>query len=520
MLVSDIVRRNVSAYADRQAVVVAGFAPQTWGELDERTDQFGRALLSLGLHKGDRLAMYAPNCAEYIDFFFACAKTGIVGSAINVRLAGPELSKYLRYIEPAVALVHADLDAAASFLDDVPSVRHIVGFGGPHSRTLDLETLIAAEDAGDPGCAVDETDTYQLGATSGTTGSPKGAILNHRNAIAAMVNWIAEMPVPPESTNLQNIPLFFNPGGPAGLHPALLKGGRTVIVPAFDPGRFLSLVPEYAVNHCILVPTMLNMVLEHPTCGQQDLSSLVGISMGGSPLSRSMLTRAREIFGDVFYPQYGLAETYSSGLILRPADQHTEGTDEQLRRLGSLGKPHIMMKVRVVDQAGVDVQRDNSTPGEIWMQGDTLSSGYFRLPEETVASRHGDWFKTGDVAIIDDDGFITIVDRMKDIIITGGINVYSREVEEALESHPDVLQAAVIGIPDEQWGESIHGIVVLRSGGVVAADELITHVAGQLASFKKPRSVDFVDALPLGGTGKVLKRELRASFWEGTGRKV
>lgn len=520
MLISDIVRRNVSAYADREAVVVPGSVTRTWSELEERTNQLGRALLNLGLGKGDRLAMYAPNCGEYIDFFFACAKTGIIGSAVNIRLAGPELSKYLRYIEPAAALVHADLDSAAAFLDDVPSVRHIVGFGGAHSRSLDLETLIGAEEVGDPGVAVDETDTYQLGATSGTTGTPKGALLTHRNAIAGMLNWIAELPVPPEGTNLQNIPLFFNPGGPAGLHPVFLKGGRTVIPPAFEPGRFLSLVPEYSVTHCILVPTMLGMVLEHPEAGKHDVSSLQGISMGGSPLSRAMLARGREILGDVFYPQYGLAESYSSGLILRPPDQHTEGTEEQIRRLGSLGKPSVLMRVRVVGADGADIARDNSATGEIWIQGDSVSSGYFRLPEETESSRQDGWFKTGDVATIDSDGFITIVDRLKDIIISGGINVYSREVEEVLESHPAVLQCAVIGIPHEQWGEAIHAVVVRRPEATVTEEELIAHVSSQLASFKKPRSLDFVDALPVGGTGKVLKRELRAPFWEGTGRQV
>lgn len=521
MLVSDIVRRNAEFFADREAVVVPGDRSTTWGELEERTNRLARGLHALGLEQGDRVAVYAPNCGEYVDFFFGCAKSGVIGAPTNIRLAPYELTTYLRIVEPKAVLVHATVaEQARMFVGDVASVQHVVGMGSGHGFELDLEELLAAQEPTDPGCHVLEDDVYQFGATSGTTGLAKAAILTHANAIAAMLNWLAEVPTREHGTSLQNIPFFFNPGGPAGLHPVLMKGGRAVVFPGFDPGTFLHAVPAYGVTHCILVPTMIGMVLDHPECGAHDLSTLMGVMVGGSPLPRELLGRARQVFGDVFFPLYGMAESYSCGLILRRENQYSEGTPEQIRRLASAGKPNLLMQVRVVGDQGRDVPRDNETSGEVWMKGDTISPGYFRQPDETALSREGDWLKTGDVAVVDEEGFVTIVDRLKDIIITGGINVFSRDIEEALYAHPAVAQVAAIGIPHEKWGEATHAIVVLKPGVVASEQELLDFAAARLASFKKPRSIDIVDALPIGATGKILKKELRARYWESAERPI
>ena len=345
MLVSDIVRRNAMFFGDRDAVVTPAGRSRSWRELDERTDRFARALLDLGLTKGDRLALFAPNCPEYLEFFFACAKSGVVGATTNTRLSAYEVSSYHGYVEPTALLVHADLvERAKAWFPAVPSLRHVIGFGDGHGLDLDLETLLEAAPAGAPMVDVDEDDTYQLGATSGTTGIPKAAILTDRNAIAAMVCWAAEMPIPEGGTALQNIPMFFNPGGPAGLHPVLMKGGRTVIPAAFDPAEFPRLVEEYRVTNTIIVPTMVQMVVSDPACTRHDLSSLRGIMSGGSPFSVPVLRSAKELIGDVFYPIYGLAESYSTGLILRPENQFTEGTPEQVPRLASAGKPYVLSR--------------------------------------------------------------------------------------------------------------------------------------------------------------------------------
>ena len=511
MLVSDVVRRNARYFGGMQAVVVPGGPTRTWRELDERTDRLANALLSIGRAQGERLAMYAPNCGEYIDFFFACAKSGIVGAALNTRLAPHETSAYLSYVEPTVALVHADLlPVARTWLAEVPSVEHVIGFGGDHGLDLDLEALIDSAPGTAPAVRLTQDDVYMLGATSGTTGIPKAAVLTHGNAISAMVNWAMEMVLPEGGTALQNIPYFFNPGGPSGLHPVLLKGGRTVVPPAFDPVEFPRLVEEYRVTHTIIVPTMVQMVVSQPGIESYDLSSLLGVMSGGSPFPAPVLKRAREVMGDVFNPTYGMAESYSCGTALRPQNLFTEGTEQQLRQLGSIGKPHALMNVRVVDADGNDVPHDGETSGEILLSGPSMSPGYFRMPEETEKSREGDWFHTGDVAVVDAEGFITIVDRLKDMIITGGINVFSIEVERAIEQHPDVDMVAVIGLPHPQWGEAIHAVVVRRQGSTVTEEELAAFAAERLTSYKKPRSVELVDALPVSATGKVLKKELRA----------
>ncbi len=520
MLIGDIVRRNAHFYGDRDAVVVPGGVTLTWGQLDEASNQMARVFARLGLTKGDRVATFSGNCAEFIVFFFACAKSGIVGASTNVRLSPTELVAYLGYVEPAAILVHADLAGHASWVSQVASIDHVIGIGDGHGLGLDLAAAMAAEERAEPAGRIADTDTYQLAATSGTTGIPKAAVLSHRNAIASVMCWAAEMPDPGEGTNLQNIPLFFNPGGVSGIHPVLLKGGRTVIFPSFDPATFLRAVPEYRVTHSIMVPTMIGMVLDHPGCADHDLSSIIAIGCGGSPIPRQILERGRAVFGNVFHPMYGMAESYSCGLALRQHDQFTEGTDEQLRRLGSAGAPHLLVDVRVVDDEGRDVPHDNTVAGEIWLRGDPISGEYFRMAEETAASRSGEWFRTGDLATVDEGGFVTIVDRLKDMIITGGINVFSVEVERALHAHPAVAQAAVIGIPHPKWGEAIHALVVLAPGAAASPEELIAFAAERLAPFKKPRSLEIVAALPVGGTGKVLKKELRARYQkEGQGNE-
>ncbi|KUP96655.1 class I adenylate-forming enzyme family protein [Thermobifida cellulosilytica] len=513
MLVSDIVRNNARFFGDKEAVVVPGGTTRTWADLETRTTRFANALLGLGLSKGDRIALFSPNCGEFLEFFFATAKSGVIGAAANIRLSAYELSSYLSYVEPTALLVHADLaDNARTWLPEVPTIRHVIGFGGDHGFPLDLEQLIADASDEDPKVPVSPDDIYQLGATSGTTGIPKAAILTHRNAIAALQNWLAELPIPERGTALQCIPMFFNPGGPSGLHPVLLKGGRTVIPPAFDPVEFPKLVQEYRVTNTTIVPTMVQMIVSQPGVEEYDFSSLRGIMSGGSPYSVSVLKRAREVLGNVLYPLYGMAESYSCGAVLRPENQFTEGTEQQVSWLASIGKPLTSISMRVVGSDGVDVPHDGTTSGEIWLSGPTMSPGYFNMEEETARSRQGEWFRTGDVAVVDSEGFVTIVDRLKDMIITGGINVFSIEVERAVQAHPDVEQVAVIGVPHERWGEAIHAVVRRRAGSTLTEEELISFAAQRLSSYKKPRSVEFVDALPISATGKILKKELRKRY--------
>lgn len=507
MLVHDILGRNADFFGDEPAVIVPGSHALTWRELQERVHRLSNALLGLGLRPGDRVAMYAPNGAEYVEFYFACAASGLAGAALNVRLAPEELVAYVSYLEPAVVLAHPTLwSSAAEWVPRASATARLIRLGGDEHGT-DLEALMAAASAAPPPVRPHPDDVYQLAATSGTTGPLKAARMTHRNAIAAMVNWLCEMPVGERDVALQCIPQYFNPGGPAHLHPVMMKGGCVVIPPAFAPADFLDLAAAHRVTHAVMVPTMLQMILDEAEARGIELDHLKGINTGGSPLPVDLLQRGRRAFGDVFFPIYGMAETFSCATMLRSEMLAGLEPAEQARRLASVGRPMLLTGLRVVDESGVDVPADGRTSGEIWLTGDTVSAGYLGLAEDE--SRDGSWFKTGDVAVVDDDQVVTIVDRTKDIIITGGINVYSREVEEQLLRHPDVEQVAVIGIPHPRWGEGIHAIVVPRAGTTPEADELIAHVGRRLAGYKKPQSVELVGALPVGPTGKILKRVLR-----------
>lgn len=510
MLVHEILNRNAAHFGDRPALVVPGSSSTSWLELQARVHQFAHALLDLGLRPGDRVALFAPNGAEYVEFYFACAASGLTGVALNVRLSRGELVEYVASVGPKAVLVHPDLwDTAAGWLPGAAPEAHWLGLSDVPGAGADLATLMTAAPTSAPDVRVREGDVYQLAATSGTTGRTKAARMTHQNAVSAMVNWLSEMPVGEGDVALQCIPQFFNPGGPAHLHPVMMKGGCVVIPAAFSPDGFLELAAEHRVTHAVMVPTMLQMILDEAESRSLRLEHLKGINTGGSPLSPELLERGRRVFGEVFYPIYGMAETFSCATMLRP--EALIGVDEatRTRRLASVGRPMVLTDLRVVDEAGLDVPADGETPGEIWLTGDTVSPGYLNL-EEDSQSREGRWFRSGDVGVVDADHFVTIVDRLKDVIITGGINVISREVEQVLLLHPEVESAAVIGLPHPRWGEGIHAVVVTRAGSVLDPGDLVEHVGAHLAGYKKPQSVEFVDSLPVGSTGKVLKRMLRA----------
>jgi acyl-CoA synthetase (AMP-forming)/AMP-acid ligase II len=509
MLVHDILHRNASYFGDDRALMVPGVGAQTWLQLQSRVHRFAHALSGLGLEPGDVVAIYAPNCAEYVEFNFACAASGLVGAALNVRLAPQELIDYVSYVGPRAVLVHHELaPSAARWLPQAAPDALQITIGGGAGPGVDLEGLMAASATTPPDVRVGADDVYQLAATSGTTGRTKAARMTHRNAVAAMVNWLCEMPVGERDVALQCIPQFFNPGGPAHLHPVMMKGGCVIIPSAFAPERFVELALEHSVTHAVLVPTMLQMILDVAEASGTTLDRIKGINTGGSPLSPELVRRGRRTFGDVFYPIYGMAETFSCATMLRPEALRGVDAETEARRLSSVGRPMVLTDLRVVDEAGVDVPADGATPGEIWLTGDTVSPGYLDATGDSQ-SREGRWFRTGDVAVVDEEHFVAIVDRLKDVIITGGINVISREIEEVLQLHPAVEGAAVIGLPHPRWGEGIHAIVVRRPDSVVGADDLIEHVGCHLAGYKKPQTFEFVDSLPVGSTGKVLKRRLR-----------
>jgi len=519
LCVGDIVRINARHYPNHVAVE-QGDLRFTWRELDRRTNQLANGLLKLGLKKGDRIAILSPNTLYYWELFFGLAKSGVIGVPLNIRLHPNELVEYLNYTEPrALVAVPKLMETADRLMAEVPSLVRLVllpgGTGG-----LAYEEVLSSGEAEAVPAEIAPDDVYMLCATSGTTGTTKAAMMTHHNAVQAIQTYLAEgMNVQPGDTLLQVIPMYFNAGGPASMF-AFGKAGRGVILEDFTPENFLRAVQAYRVTHTILVPTMLSMIVNHPDVEKYDVSTIKCTTTGGSPLAASLLRRAREIFGNVFFPQYGMTETYSCGLLLARQDQHTDGPEHLTRRLNSIGKPHVGVDCRVVNADGLDVAWGSGEAGEIILRGPTVFKGYWNLPEETANALRDGWLYTGDVGTVDEEGYVYVVGRKKDIIITGGINVYSVEVEQVIASHPAVAMVAVIGVPDSQWGEAIKACVVLKPGHTATEDEIRQWCRDRLASYKKPKYVEFMAELPLSGTGKVLKRVLRDRHWAGRERKV
>lgn len=519
MLIGEILRQNAMLFPDHPCLIQDDLT-LTHAEVERRVNALANGLLALGLSKGDRLGLLSGNCYQYPEMYFACAKSGIIGVPLNARLAVPEMISFLRYTKPKGLIVHAKFaDAGAVLQQEVPGLEHIIGLEAGHLFALDYDELIRTHPQTPPRVSVSPDDVYLLGSTSGTTGIPKGAILTHRNASISALIWYAETGWPQFGSQLQAIPQFFNPGGPTNMG-AFMKAGAIIVLPEFSPVAWMEQVQRYRPYLGNLVPTMLNMVVNHPDVGKYDLSSLKAMITGGSPIPELLLRRCHEVFGNIFYPAYGLCETYSCGLLLRRPYLDPEGPQAQLKRLASAGHPMVNVEVRVANEQDQDVRWGSGEAGEIIVRGDQVSPGYWEMPEETAASRKDGWFYTGDLAVVDEEGFIFIVDRKKDMIITGGINVFSAEVERAILSHPAVAQAAVVGVPDRDWGEAIKAMCVLHPGKTATEAEIIEHCRERLASFKKPKSVEFRDALPLGGTGKVLKRVLREPYWAGHNRQV
>ncbi|TAK36411.1 MAG: AMP-dependent synthetase [Chloroflexota bacterium] len=519
MLIGDILRQNAYDYPDRTCLV-QGDIRLTFTEVERRANGLANGLLKLGLTKGDRLAVISGNCFQYPEIQFAVAKAGIIGVPLNIRLAVPELISYLRYTKPKAIIAAARFaDTARTLVAEVPALEHVIGLGEGHPFEHGYEVLIRESSQDVPQVSLSPDDPYMLGATSGTTGIPKGAILTHRQAIMAMLIYYAEIRLPQFFSMLQGIPQFFNPGGPANMLP-FLKAGSIIVLPEFSGEAFLEAVQKERPYLSILVPTMLNMVVNHPDVEKYDLSSLKAMTTGGSPIPRTLLQRAIAVLGDIFQTTYGMCESYSCGTILRYGELDPAGPPEKLKRLTSAGHAMVNVEVKVVDEQGQEVVKGSGQAGEIILRGDQMSQAYWEMPEETAASHKDGWFYTGDLATIDEDGYLYIVDRKKDMIISGGINVHSVEVEAAIGLHPSVMQVAVIGVPDPQWGEGIKAFVVLKPGMSATEEDIVRHCREQLASYKKPRSVEFRESLPLSGTGKILKRELREPYWARSGGSI
>lgn len=481
----------------------------TFAEMNARTDALATGCLRLGLRHGDRVVLVLENSIEFIETWLALAKAGLVMVPVNVRLAAAERTFIVRDSEAAAAVCEAS--AAAELMEarrDTPALRHVVsvGNGGTHA----YEAILAAGAGGDPGVEVDMEDLESIRYTSGTTGRPKGAVYTQRQMLAQLTEILLnleELPGPGDRM-LHAAALGHGSGG--YLLPFYVRGAANVVLPRFDPETVLDTIARGAVTHFYLVPTMLNALLDHPRLGAYDLRGLKRIFYGASPISERTLRGALQAFGPILRQQYGTSETWHPITVLPPESHVLDGSPAELRRLRSAGRPSLGTEVRIVDEDGREVRRGET--GEITVRRQGMMLGYWRQPEATARSVRDGWFHTGDVGRMDEDGYVYIQDRKSDMIISGGFNVYPAEVEQALQCHPGVREAAVVGVPDPYWGECVKAYVV-RASGVTDA-ELIEWCKTQVASYKKPRLFEFVADLPRNATGKVQRRMLKARHEE------
>ncbi len=518
MYITQSLRRAVQMGADRIATR-CGDRVKTWSEFEQRVAAVAGALQSLSVQSDDRVAILALNSDRYLETYFAIPWADAVVVPINVRLAPPEIIYTLNDSGTKVLIVD---DTFASMLPafegKLDTVEHIIVAedNDAPAGTLDYETLIEEadpiEDEGRGGQQI-----AGLFYTGGTTGRSKGVMLSHDNIISNAANVVASMGYTEATSYLHAAPMFHLADG-ASTFAVTIVGGTHCFIPKFTPVDFLTSVSQFKVTHGLLVPTMINMLINEPTLSDYDLSSLSRLLYGASPMPEAVLLQAMNSFPNCGFLQgYGMTET--SPLITFLSDEYHVTEGNKAGKLASAGRAGITVEVMIADENDNEVPRQ--VVGEVLTRGPHVMLGYWKMPELTETTlRHG-WMHTGDMAYMDDDGFIYIVDRNKDMIISGGENVYSTEVETALYEHTAVKECAVIGIPHEQWGEQVHAVVVLHDNQQITEEELINHCKDLIAGYKCPRSISFREQpLPLSGAGKILKTELREPFWKDNKKQV
>jgi long-chain acyl-CoA synthetase len=512
--IADVVRNHAAARPDAPALLFEG-RTLTFGELDRRSSQVAQALRAAGVATGDRVAFVDKNGIEWYEVTFGLAKLGAVNVSVNGRLAAPEMATIIDDAAAEVVIVGPDFVGHVEQIEaDLPSVRTIVAIGD-HDRWLHYDGWVGSQPTDDPGVRSAGGDVaFQL-YTSGTTGLPKGVMLTNDNFFKGVLGVSEQWRFTADSVNLAMMPLFHIAGAGWSMV-GLDKGCATVVLRDIDPAAVLAVIPEHRVTNAFMVPAVIQFVLATPGVESTDFSSLLALAYGASPISDDVLVRGMNTFGCEFIQLYGLTETTGAITQLDGVDHDPADKPGLLR---SCGKPYPWVEMRIVDAAGDDVPVGEV--GELWTRSHQNTIGYWNNPAATAEAITPDgWFRTGDAGYTDADGYLYLHDRVTDMIVTGGENVYPAEVENVLMKHAGVADVAVIGVPDERWGETVKAIVVPASGEPVSESDLVTFARDQLAGYKLPKSVDFAEVLPRNPSGKLLKRELREPYWRGVERRV
>ena len=512
--IADIIRTHGAGRPDAPALE-AGERSMTFAELDRRSSQVAQALRAAGVGAGDRVAFIDKNGLEWFEVTFGLAKLGAANVAVNWRLAPAEMARIIDDAHAEVVIVGPEFVPHVEKIEaGLAHVHTIIAVGG-HERWPSYSDWVDAHPADDPGVESTGDDVaFQL-YTSGTTGLPKGVMLTNDNFFKGVIGIADQWRFTADSVNLAMMPMFHIAGAGwsmVGLH----HGCRTVVMRDVDPAEILRVIPEFGVTNAFMVPAVIQFLLMTPGVESTDFSTLRALVYGASPITDKVLLQGMETLGCEFIQVYGLTETTGAITQLDGVEHDPVGRSHLLR---SCGRPYPWVEVRIVDTAGDDTPVGEV--GELWTRSHQNMKGYWNNPEATADAVTPDgWFRTGDAGYCDADGYLYLHDRVKDMIVSGGENVYPAEVENALMKHPAVGDVAVVGVPDERWGEAVKAIVVVASDTEVSEADLIAFAREELAGYKLPKSVDFAQSLPRNPSGKLLKRELRAPYWAGTERHI
>jgi long-chain acyl-CoA synthetase len=512
MVVGDMIARDAKKFPEKVAVVFEGLS-RTYRELNERVNRLANALIKKGLKKGDRVGVLVPRCPQFVEIYFAAAKAGGIFCPYNNHFNAREVNDMIAYSTPRFLFLDADYgDMVESLRAHLESVEHFICLQKPNwSFMADYESLISEGEQSEPGVKIEDDDVMSIFFTAGTTGRPKGAMRTHRHVITDAITGVIELKVTYHERTLISFPMY---------HIACEDNiGRHFFMPntlvikregPFDPKEVLELLTKEKITMCQFVPTMIHAFLHYPDLDRYDLSNLRLMMYAAAPMPVELLKRALQKFRCSFAQFYGQTESGPLTTILHPEDHVLEGSERQLQKLASAGKPVVSYEIRIVDEEGRDVPVGEM--GEIIGRSEAMMKGYWQLPKETAEKLKDGWLHTGDMGKFDEEGYVYIVDRKDDMVISGGVNIYPREVEEVLYQHPSVSEASVIGVPDEYWGEAVKAIIVPQENTMISEDEIIKFCGERLASYKKPKSVEFWKELPKSPQGKILKKEIRKRY--------
>ena len=512
--VADIPRVQARIRPQETAIWFEG-QETSFAEIDARSNQVANALLAANVEPGDRIAYLGKNMDVYYEIMFGTAKVRGALAAINNRLAAPEMQFIASDAKAKVLFVAKEFyEIAGIIADELPDLKGIIAIDGGHPEWPSYQDVIGRFPADDPALKAEADDDVIQLYTSGTTGLPKGVMLTNANYLAfmrsgAVLEWSS---YDAGEAVMNAMPLFHVAGVNVGIL-AMAQGAQTVILREIDPAQLLKLIPEKKIAHAFWVPAVILMITQVPNVDQVDFSSLKQVFYGASPITEDLLVAAQKLMDARFTQLYGLTETVGGGTFLPP-----EAHDPAWGKLRSCGVPYPGTIIRCMDADGNPVPTGDI--GEIAIKSDFVMKGYWNRPEATQEAIRNGFFYTGDAGYFDEDGFLFIHDRMKDMIISGGENIYPAEVENAVFGHPEVADVAVIGVPDEKWGEAVKAIIVAKPGTNPDPNGIIAWAKERIAGYKVPKSVDFIEVMPRNPSGKILRKDLREKYWEGIERRV